>query len=489
MLPASQGTILQNLVKGKKFYPLQLPMEMGSVIKNFKRGRRGRDQPDQPRHFLKEGFSRSPKGKNMSTHRSYKGIALIWVALLGIVFVGFVGLAIDTSYCLWAAHRLQIAADAAALAGAQRVVVDVDAAHDAAIRIAGENTAGGESVILAPNWDNDPAGDVVIGRFNSDDGTFTPGLASPNAVKVNARRTDDSPGGPLALVFGPVFGIRTINVSRSAIAIAGGGLGAGLIVLSEHAHQALDLRGNSNLEVRDGAIQVNSDQDDALRVGGDVTVDAAGINVVGGVDATAETQAKVNTDADVVPDPLASLPPVPIPSGVPPRTIKTAGTYQPGYYSGGIDAGNPKGTITLEPGIYILDGAGLSLGSKAVLAANGVMLYITGSGSVDIQAGSIVTLTPPDPALYSYPGVDTYKGIAIFQDRNDTHAGTLNGHPGIIVQGTIYMPKADVSFVGTSDTIGNQMIVNTLKIVGGASLTIIYGGRNPLPSMKSWLVQ
>lgn len=428
----------------------------------------------------------------MSTHRSYKGIALIWVALMGIVFVGFVGLAIDTSFCLWAAHRLQIAADAAALAGAQRVRVDVPAAQNAAITVAQANTAAGQPVQLTANGGNDPAGDIVVGVYDSQARVFTPTLVSPNAVKVSARRTGSSLGGPLGLYFGPVFGVNTVNITRSAVALSGGGLGAGLLVLSSHDPMALDLRGASNLEVRDGAIQVNSDntsKNAAMNAGGNVTVNAPEINVVGDVSAPPSIRDKVNTPADVVPDPLASLPPVPTPYGADLGQIKTAGTYQPGYYSGGINAGNPKGTITLEPGIYILDGVGLSLGSKAVLAANGVMLYVTGSGSVDIQAGSKVTLTPPDPALYSYPGVDTYKGIAIFQDRNDAHAGTLNGHPGIIVKGTIYMPTAAVTFVGTSDSIGNQMIVNTLQFVGNASLTIIYTGGNSLPSMKSWLVQ
>ncbi len=77
-------------------------------------------------------------------------------------------------------------------------------------------------------------GDVVVGRYNRLTRTFTPTTEIPNALKVVARRTEDSLGGPVSLNFGPIANVDTVNISRLAIAIATGGTGAGLIALARN---------------------------------------------------------------------------------------------------------------------------------------------------------------------------------------------------------------------------------------------------------------
>src|SRR6478609_255814 len=61
-----------------------------------------------------------------------QGMALVWVALVGIVFVVFLALAADTARVYLARHQLQNGADAAALAGVYRVRNDAPLAHDTA---------------------------------------------------------------------------------------------------------------------------------------------------------------------------------------------------------------------------------------------------------------------------------------------------------------------------------------------------------------------
>ena len=50
-----------------------------------------------------------------------RAIALIWVAMMGLAFIGFIGLALDTANVLTAGAQLQAVADAASLAGAAQV--------------------------------------------------------------------------------------------------------------------------------------------------------------------------------------------------------------------------------------------------------------------------------------------------------------------------------------------------------------------------------
>ena len=427
--------------------------------------------------------------------KARRGAALVWFALVAVVVIGMAGLALDAGYLYWVAHDLQNAADAAALAGAQKVVQDVQGAWQAAMDIALVNKAAGRPVQLAANGGNDSAGDIVIGHFDSTSRVFTPTLTSPNAVKVTARLTGNSPNGPVALNFGPAFGVTSIGLTRSAIAISAGGTGAGLIILDGSAPAAFSVLGNASIAVSNGAIQVNSDSSTAVRWTGNVNVSATELDVVGDISMTGNGgfDGPVHTGVPMAGDPLAQLPAptwnpasdqgtISLPSGNQTRNL------QPGYYSGGISAGGNT-VLNLAPGIYILGGAGLNLIGNAIFTARGVMIYLTGTGGVQMTGNGAVVITPPDPSLYSYAGVDTYAGVAIFQARTDTAADKFTGNDNLNIQGTIYLSAAAVTLVGNATSLGNQVIVDTLPLTGNGSIGIDYDGRNATGGLRSWLVQ
>jgi hypothetical protein len=82
---------------------------------NFDRRRRTVDSGRGPD---RQPVTRLP-GRGSNSCRP--GMVNIWVALLGLFLIGMVALATDVAYTLLAAHQLQNAVDAAALAGAQKV--------------------------------------------------------------------------------------------------------------------------------------------------------------------------------------------------------------------------------------------------------------------------------------------------------------------------------------------------------------------------------
>ncbi|MCX5772835.1 MAG: pilus assembly protein TadG-related protein [Candidatus Hydrogenedentes bacterium] len=312
------------------------------------------------------------------------GVAHIWVAIVLPMMVGFVGLAIDMGYETWVGQQLQSCADASALAGAYYVQTNVDEARAAAVRIALLNRAADGPMQLNLNTENAPEGDIVVGRFDRDTMTFNPASLTPNAVQVRAKRTPDSLSGPVPLLFGPALHVNVASLKRSAIAMVGGGTGAGLLVLDEHGDGALSISGNATINVNDGAIQVNSDSDSGAKVWGSVTVNAEELNVVGECDSRVELPFPINDGAPKLEDPLAFLPdPTWDPTadlgsvtGTPTVTITA------GYYSGGIDV--TGGHLTMSPGIYILGGAGMRIRGNAALTAEGVMLYIVSPGCLDL---------------------------------------------------------------------------------------------------------
>jgi hypothetical protein len=240
-----------------------------------------------------------------------------------------VGLALDSAKIYLVAHQLQNAADAAALAGARLVKADPSAARMKAYEYAYANYyADADSVILDENWSNAEDGDIVIGKYFHQYGTFVPVEEGEfaNAVKVVARCTGASPNPPVSLNFGPIADVHTANVSRYAIAVSSGGTGAGLITLgcgdpenpdpNSQTGTGLDIEGGSVIDVSggvvEGEIQVNCASCDhpkpAVSGGGaKADIEGAQINVVGCYGGP-EVDVPIAEGADYMPDPLGCYP-------------------------------------------------------------------------------------------------------------------------------------------------------------------------------------
>jgi hypothetical protein len=464
----------------------------------------------------------------LDTHRA--GMAMIWVAIFLLLMVLLLGLSLDSAKAFLVAHQIQNAADAAALAGACVITVDPSYARAVALATARENLADADEVELVDNPSNLPDGDVVLGWYSRMFRKFVPAFEKLNAVKVVARRTGDSPGGPVPLVFGPVAGVDNIDVRRYAIAMTHGGTGAGVIALSPGEppdpsapkETGLLINGNVTLDVNDGMIQVNSNIPKAVVFkGSSITLSAEELNLCGDIVAPAfdlgALDFPIDDDAPALPDPLCPKPEACTPpptwdpaadlSGGDTLTIST-GTHvlEPGYYSGGFYI--TGGDVTLKPGIYVLGGGphekgGLVIGGNANFCAKGVMFYITEKGKVDLAGGGpedcYIRVTPPDPestdfcgADFSYPaGFDfaTYSGISIFQDRTNEKPASIVGTSLLDLDGTLYFPRAHVDLTGTGDGFGNQLIAWTIEISGNSNITINYRGKEPLPTRKSFLVE
>jgi Flp pilus assembly protein TadG len=158
-----------------------------------------------------------------------RGIAVIYIALLLVALVAFVGLAIDIGYMYVTKTQLQNAADSAALAGASQMksvgtgTADPNdlvqsPARTEAISFAAKNTATKVPIVISNDGSNtlSDSNDITVGNWNGT--TYAPNITPVNAVQVRPRRTDTSPGGPVSLFIGRVFGQNTMGASADAIA-------------------------------------------------------------------------------------------------------------------------------------------------------------------------------------------------------------------------------------------------------------------------------
>ncbi len=484
--------------------------------------------------------------KKTRTRGRRKGIALLWVALTVLLFIGFVGLALDTGFVYYTAEQLQGVADGSSLAGARFVKTNIDAARDAAVSLALLNKAGGEAMQLDRNSGNAADGDVVVGRFDRNTQLFSPTTDKPNAVRVIGRRTSGSLTGSLPLIFARSFGVNNSNVSRDAVASMGAGTDAGLIVLNCTRDCSLELNGGATLTVlpcttcdpsqtcEDGAsIFVNSSSSSAACVPNNATVQTTGMWIRGGFsgntgsvtsgpcpwDSGATPLIRQNNHTWLpLPDPLGCVVacgvaghgpgicvPEPSTSGLTklPSPDKNADqTIEPGWYDNGIT--RTGGLLKMKPGVYILgdtatNKAIFNFSGNAELCAEGVMIYIK-AGGVDITGGTgnkyldpIDTTKPPPTnsfctdTSFSYPGgidpqYDTPPGILFFQSRSNTNEAKINGSSALHITGVVYFPSNLLRVGGTGFSLGTQVIVDSLLVSGNAEINISYDGRNPGPA-------
>ena len=138
-----------------------------------------------------------------------KGVAVVYIALLIVVLVAFVGLAVDLGYMYVAKGQLQNAADAAALAGATQLpdVTPYVKVKTEAEKFALANKAAGDDVVITD-------ADIQIGNWDPtkpDNDKFNTTRTPKNAVKVVARRNvagaTAANQGMIQLFFGRIFSL------------------------------------------------------------------------------------------------------------------------------------------------------------------------------------------------------------------------------------------------------------------------------------------
>jgi hypothetical protein len=125
----------------------------------------------------------------ISVRKNERGQAIVLMTLALVVLIGMAALAVDVGHWYRTKRRLQGTADAAALAGAQKLPGDI---------------AGAKAMAL--DYANQNGGDVA-----SSDITVST-TASPNdTINVKAKRTDEG-------VFSGVLGITSANIDADAAA-------------------------------------------------------------------------------------------------------------------------------------------------------------------------------------------------------------------------------------------------------------------------------
>lgn len=380
--------------------------------------------------------------------------------------LGSAGLASDTiQWTLWK-RQLQRAADSAAMAGVyakasgNAVGTCTDIAGATYTNPVAYDVKKNLKLKITPNCvvTNPPAS----GTYSSD----------ANAVRValDVQRK---------LSFSGLFMSAAPTIRATALATIVPSGKYCVVSLEDQAVTGINATGSTDVDLGCGMI-TNSTSMSAAVATGSSEVTASPIAAVGGIPASSHwgdgTVLQPFTLAQD--DPFKDVP-MPTPSNCtnapnnqpndPPLTItNTTGTR---CFKSTLDI---KGTVTMEPGTYIFDGADLSMNNTgAKLTCNGCTFIFTTStsdaskiGKPDINGGEI-DLTSPQTG--------PYKGIIFYQDRGAVanNQVKINGNNQSYLEGAFYFPRAELTFQGTAGMNSNclQLVSKRVVFTGNSAIS------------------
>jgi hypothetical protein len=214
---------------------------------------------------------------------------------------------------------------------------------------------------------------------------------------------------------------------------------------------------------------------------GNSTVDvvSASINIAGGytTSGNASLSPAPHTGSLPMPDPLASMSP-PGSGGLVDRGSFSCGgnsvaTISPGIYTSITASSNCA--VTMQPGVYVIKGGGMSISGNASLTGLGVFIYNSGS-NFPSSGGSFgaISLTGNGSFNIDPQTTGAYAGMLIFQSRDNSRPLTISGNGAVSgLQGTIYGAAMEADITGNG-TMPAQFIVDSVAISGNGSLAVQY---------------
>ena len=394
-----------------------------------------------------------------------RGQILPMTAIALIAVVALVGVAADMGYFFDYRRHMQTGADGAAMAGAEQLRRD---ANDAQVQPAAFSAA-------ASNGFTDGVGGAQVIVNHPPSGGFYAG---------NDRFVEAIVKQPRPTIFMSILGFQSASVGTRAVAGAQDSPNC-IYALHPTANHAFNTTGSASVSAACGVI-VDSSSGSAMNSSGSAGVTATSIAVTGNTAGCCYSPTP-QTGVPPEPDPFAQRA-APVFSGCDYTKFKVTGGTKiltPGVYCDGIDITGGS-TVTFSPGLYVLNGGGLSVSGNAVMHGTGVTFYSTGSASypykpVAITGGAVGTLSAPTSG--------PMEAMLFFQDRAiaSKQTNTISGSSTLSLAGALYFPTTPLNFSGNSS--GNAaytiIVASTITFTGASRLNADYGSlQNGDPIMK-----
>jgi hypothetical protein len=412
--------------------------------------------------------------------RSDQGSVAILIAVSLTMLLGFVALGSDVVFAMYKQRQMEAAAASAALAGAVALATGHPANYKTEVN----------AVATASGFTTAVSGVAITINNPPKSG---PNTANNNAVEVIIAQ-------PQTLPLFEMFVSGPLNISGRAVAIAGSSGSACVLALdtsytTASAPAVVDGNGAS-ITLNGCGMASNAGGPGALSVTGGAVLNASAVSLVGtdtvNNGGTITATNGVKTGQTAVTDPYAGITVPAFTAGhcdygsLPTNGYSVSNGWQnptlsPGVYCGGLSTGG-GGTVTLNPGIYIIDGGSFSPGGGTTVTGTGVTIVLTGSGTnyATAQIANGVTIT------LSAPTTGSTAGLVFFADPAapvNTYTSSVQGGSVMNLTGALYFPTQTLDYGNGSNTTTTCTQLDAWHIVfeGGATLKSNCSGTGTLP--------
>lgn len=371
---------------------------------------------------------------------------MILFSVCSPVLLGLVAAATDYARLVSTTAQLQQVVDAAALLGANELVVAnmTDEQINGSVRAAVH--AAAYSLTLNASVDSS----VTSGR----------------AVRVKASIS-------MPFMFSGLLGLASQTVIRSATASLQGETQLCVLTLDSTDGGALALTAQARLTAPQCSANSNSNNSSGLQSTGSAFLQSSKTCTVGGYSGNTANYAPMpKTGCPVHPDPLkAVVPPSPdLTNCTKNLTVNADQTLSPGTYCGGITV-NSVANVTLSPGVYIINGGDFHLTGSSQLHGQNVAIYFNGTtGTFKADPKTTLDLTAPKTGSLA--------GFLIYEDPTATKGQNfqISSTQAHNLLGTIYLPQGKLT-IDAAGQVAEQsaytvIVAYMLAVNGSANLTL-----------------
>lgn len=384
------------------------------------------------------------------------GIAAV-VAIVSPVIIGAMGLGAETGYWYLTQRKLQNAADVAA--------------HAAALRL-GRGDTQAEIQNLAG---------YIVGRSDVDMAQTLVGVSTPpgtGAFAGNGEAVEVTLTQTVPRMFSAIYDPTPQQITARAVARSTSGGSGCVLALSTTDPGAITVTGSAAVNLTACDFVSNSGFE---MIGNGSNGSANCIQTAGSAVLTANmttTCAAPRENAGTVADPFGAVP-EPQATGAcqngsigkpnKTNTLTPIEAHGSGMSSMRFCNGlNLKGTVNLDPGLYIIEGGDFRINSNAVINGTDVVFYLADGVEMTFNGTATIDLAGPTAG--------TYNGVLFFGSRSATSAShKINGNSSTAYQGAMYTPASHIDFQGNNGTVANgctQIVSDTVTFTGNSGIGV-----------------
>jgi len=407
--------------------------------------------------------------------RDESGQSLVLGTVCIFTLLAFAGLAIDVGQLRYQKRQMQAAADAAALAGALELSTCGGTPDCAAMTAAAQSAVAENGLTVATPLTQCTGAPSATGlTLWVNNGPCRLGSTSADPNYGNTQYVEAVLSSPVNTFFASVAGFKSMTVTVRAVA-TGAPADYCLVVsannTSSSAPTGMTLNSSGGIiDATNCSVYDDSGGPNALESNPGATVDSTKFMVHGAwsPDNGGTFSSTPSTGAPPLPDPLAYLTanndaPTPGSCTSQSSTPGNGATLTPATFCSGFNL-NSGVAVSMSPGTYIIEG-GVNIGSGATLSGSGVTLYFTGSGQLQANSNSTVSLSAPTSGSLA--------GILIWQASSDSNAMIIDSGASSKFDGAIYAPGAQLTLNAAGNTAACTLVdVGSVMLDASANFTI-----------------